>query len=98
MTLASLIQHADLFFALSGLGAAGVAARYWYRVSKVPTVPDWAKGDYPFEPVVKESSQDGWIAGLLEASKKTAHLNRWGAIWTGISILLSATSVVLAQF
>lgn len=92
------MRCASVVTALLGFAVAAVAAWYWYRLSKVEPIPTWARGKAPFEPVVHEMSQDGWIGALLEASKEAAHLNKWGAILTGISILLAAASAVLGTF
>lgn len=59
-----------------------VAAIYWYRSSKVPIVPVWPRGAFGLvEPGEREGSQDGWIAGMLQAGTRAAALNAKAALW-----------------
>ena len=90
------MKFASVALALLGLGCGGAAAWFWFCASKVAVIPIWARGDFPFEPVIAEQSQRGWISGLLQASTESARLNKIAAIWTGGSILLSATSTVFS--
>jgi len=88
------MKSISIILALLGLGAGGIAAWFWYCTSVVPTVPTWARGNEPFEPVIPELSQAGWIIGLLEAASEIARLNKLAALWTGGSILFSAASAI----
>jgi len=76
-----------------------VAAIYWYRSSKVPTVPVWPRGAFgPMEPVESEASQSGWIAGMLQAGTRAAELNAKAALWTAGSVLLAAAASIVSVF
>lgn len=74
-----------------------VAAAYWYRSSKVPTDPIWPGGPLGLvEPGEREESQDGWIAGMLQASQRAADLNAKAALWTAASVLLAAAASIVS--
>ena len=74
-----------------------VAAIYWYQSSKVPVDPMWPQGAVGLvEPGVREESQDGWIAGMLQASARAAELNAKAALWTAGSVLLGAAASILS--
>lgn len=88
------MKYASVALALLGLGCGGTAAWFWYCASKIAVSPMWSRGESPFEPVIPELSQGGWISGLLEASAESARLNKIAALWTGGSILISAASTL----
>jgi len=74
-----------------------VAATYWYRSSKVPIDPIWPQGAFGLvEPGEREGSQEGWIAGMLQASARVAELNAKAALWTAGSVLLAAASGIVS--
>ena len=89
------VEFIELGLKIIAVGAGGVAAWFWYCASKVIPTPTWARGDMPFEPVIPELAQDGWIVGLLEAASESARLNKIAALWTAASVLLSALSIAL---
>jgi hypothetical protein len=49
----------------------------------------------PIEPVIPEEAQGGWIVGLLEAASESSRLNKFAALWTATSVLLSALFTAL---
>ncbi len=74
-----------------------IAAIYWYLSSRVPIDPIWPQGASGLvEPGEREDSQEGWIAGLLEASTRAAELNAKAALWTAGSVLLAAASSIVS--
>jgi len=74
-----------------------IAAIYWYRSSKVPIDPIWPEGAFGLvEPGEREDSQEGWIAGMLQASARAAELNAKAALWTAGSVLLAAASSIVS--
>jgi hypothetical protein len=74
-----------------------VAAIFWYRSSKVQANPIWPEGAFGLvEPGEQAASQDGWIAGMLQASSRAAKLNAKAALWTGGSVLLAAAASILS--
>lgn len=85
---------AVIVLAIVTLGAALIGAWYWWQSSKIVIVPTW--GD--IEPGDELSSQMGWIAGSLEASRQTASLNKVAAIWTGFAAILGAITTVTGLF
>jgi len=77
--------------------AGVVAAIYWYRSSKVPIYPIWPQGAFGLaEPGEREDSQEGWIAGMLQASARAAGLNAKAALWTAGSVLLAAAASIVS--
>ena len=79
-------------------GITGViAAIYWYRSSKVPIDPIWPEGAFGLvEPGEHDSSQDGWIAGMMRSNAIAAGLNAKAALWTAGSVLLAAAASIFS--
>ncbi len=79
-------------------GITGViAATYWYRSSRVPIDPIWPEGAFGLvEPGEHDASQDGWIAGMLQANTRVAELNAKAALWTAGSVLLAAAASIVS--
>ena len=85
-----------LLSCVCGLGAAF----FWYRSSQIPVMPTWMTGDRPDplnEPVIKSLSQDGWIAGTVQAVQESARWNKLGAGWSAAAVLLTALSSLTAS-
>jgi hypothetical protein len=61
------MKCAVITLAMGTLGVALIGAWYWWRSSRVITVPTW--GD--IEPGDELLSQMGWIAGSLEAARQS---------------------------
>jgi hypothetical protein len=85
-------------FALAVMSAVlGLAsAWYWWRTSKVETIPTWARYG-GMEPVVQGLSAGGWIVGLLQAGQISAELNR-KAVLTGAAVALGVIANVLSMW
>lgn len=79
-------------------GITGViAACYWYRSSQVPIDPMWPDGPIGLvEPGETEASQNGWIAGMLQANTRVAELNAKAALWTAGTVLLAAAASIFS--
>ena len=79
-------------------GITGViAAIYWYQSSRVPIDPIWPDGPVGLmEPGEHDASQDGWVAGMMQASTRAAQLNAKAALWTAGSVLLAAAASILS--
>ncbi len=77
-------------FAIAALGTGLMAARYWYKSSKIDVHSGW-----PVEPGDTMLAQIGWIAGIMENITKAAELNKLAAVWTAASVLLSAASAIV---
>jgi len=98
----------SIAFAIVALVTGLLAARYWYRSSKVPFHPDrgpqWGlpgTGE-PIEPVDPAmKALDVGIANMkdledaIETAKKTAGLNKIAALLTAISVAASGASAIL---
>lgn len=80
-----ILKSVAIVLALLGLGAAIIAARYWWKASRV-TIPETAASitDVP----------ELYIMGTQVAFNESARLNQVAAIWTGIAALLSSAASV----
>lgn len=83
-----------LAVAIAGFAAGLVAAFYWYRASRVNFVPFW-EANGGVEPVDPLQSAEHWVVALMKTGRKSGKLNRIAAVWTALSVLLSAISAVL---
>jgi hypothetical protein len=83
------VKTAILILTWLSLVAGLVAARYWYRASKVFVVPMYATAG-GIEPVDPVQSGASWTGGILLTVEKTGRLNKIGALWTAASIGLGA--------
>ncbi len=90
MKILAIVGWLTLFPAFTGV----YAARLWYLSSKLYVRPIWEKCG-GIEPGVPSASNSGWIAGILEASSESAELNRRAALWTAVSVGLSAAVTVI---
>ncbi|MDN7932041.1 hypothetical protein QZM52_12195 [Burkholderia metallica] len=90
MKMLAIVGWLTLFPAFTGV----YAARLWYLSSKLHVKPTWEK--YAgFEPGVSSASTSGWIAGIIDANRESAELNRRAALWTATSVGLSAVVTVI---
>jgi hypothetical protein len=100
--LHSPLTCVSLGLAVTGLVVGLLAARYWYRSSKIEVDPGWAIGDpndeadalRPIEPVESSQANADWIVAVLKASTKSSDLNREAAILTAWAVVLSGLSAV----
>lgn len=84
----------EILLAVAGFVVGLAAALYWWKASRIDAAPVW--GDR--EPVDPMQSQAGWIAGMLSASSEAARLNQWAALLSGVAVLLSTGSSLVALF
>jgi hypothetical protein len=91
------MKYAVAALAIATLVTAVVGAVYWFKSSKVTAVPAWAQMGLS-EPGDAEASQMGWLAAMLEASIKSAALNKPAAVWTGAAALLGAATTLASLF
>ena len=84
------IRTIEIFVFACSFGAGIIGAIYWFRSAKVKAV-DTIGQLYTGRPVDPEKA----AVGILDALDKAARLNMWAAIWTAISILLSAISTAI---
>jgi hypothetical protein len=87
------MKYLALAFALAALLTGLKAAIDWYKSSRLVPEPGW-----PIEPGDSILAHIGWISGILETGRKSSALNRTAAIWTAVSVLLSALSSVVGAF
>jgi hypothetical protein len=83
--------------AILGAVAGLIAAIYWYLASKTPVKADW---DYDPKLKPKNMVEDAWgLANALErAFMISSSRNVTAAIWTAISMGLSAISVIISKW
>lgn len=84
---------ATWLLAIATMVSALRSAWYWYRSSQISAVPDWVEvgREEPKDPL---QFQLGWMNALMKASEDSAFLNRWGAIWTAVTVLLGAAATL----
>ena len=83
MTLLKLLAIA---LAVLGLGAAIIAARYWWKASRVSILQTAASiSDVP----------EQYILSTQVAFNKSSRLNSYAAIWTGLAAMLGSAASVL---
>ncbi|WP_217568776.1 hypothetical protein [Mesorhizobium sp. GbtcB19] len=77
----------DASFVLAVVAAATglFAAWKWYKASKVEITPLWQQLGVIEPP---GGDPNGWVIGILQASQKSAELNKTAAAWTAISVCL----------
>jgi hypothetical protein len=75
--------------AIAALITGLLAAWKWYTASWVQPKPNWRTE--PVEPVL---SNMGWTGATLEAFEKAGQLNAKAALWTAVSVVLSALSAL----
>jgi hypothetical protein len=83
----TLKTAAALAMALQTLAAGLTSAHFWLKSSRVPVIPTYLKYGQ-IEPV--GGSQMDWIVGQLEANAITGPLNARAAIWSAVTVILSA--------
>jgi hypothetical protein len=67
-------------------GAGGFYVAWLWRKSASSGVrPSWT-----VEPADPSASASGWVGGLLSATQESAAPNRRAALWTAISVALTA--------
>jgi len=89
----------SILLALAAFGAGVTAAWYWYLSAKVDPKTGW-------DPPVGDATKDSqvllenlnaiavWIFAIKDALEEASRLNRNAAIWTAISVLLSALAAL----
>jgi hypothetical protein len=84
-----------LVAAIASFVAGLIAAFYWYRASQVNFVPFEEAGG-----VVRRLSPlndpEHWIVAIDKTLQKSGKRNRIAAIWTAVSLLLTALAAVLS--
>lgn len=91
------MKIAEITLAILAFVTGLVAAGYWYRASKVTADPGWDPNGLA-EPGVHSAAQDAWIAAMLQSASESARLNKIAALWTAVSIFLTAISAIAAAF
>ena len=77
-----------LLFAIGTLVTGFTAAWYWYQSSKIPIESTHADAR------TIEMATLGIAAGTLQTLQKVAALNKKAALWTAVSVLLGADTVI----
>ena len=88
-----------LVLTLAVLSAAAglIAARYWWKASKVFVIPMWEQGGR-MEPVDPQQASTQWIVALSQSFLKGGGLNKIAAGWTAAAVALSAVSAVISAW
>lgn len=84
-----------LVVAIAGFVAGLIAAFYWYRASQVNFVP-FEKVGGVIRRLNPLDDPQHWIIAIDKTLQKSGKRNRIAAIWTAVSLLLSALAAVLS--
>jgi hypothetical protein len=79
------LKYTAITLAILGLGAAIIAARYWWKASRV--------GIYESAASISDVPEQ-YILSIQVAFNESSRLNSLAAIWTGIAAVLSAAASV----
>ncbi len=77
-----------MVLALIAFSSGLMGAWFWYRSSKVVTIPLRVGRVDPSAP---DAAETGWISGLLVAGNEAARLNKIASLWTAASLLERAS-------
>jgi hypothetical protein len=83
--------------ALSSAAAGLIAAFHWYKASKIRVQPVW--DDHPeLAPNSMKMYLFGWVNALGAAFFWSSNKNAVAALWTALSVFLSAISVIMSKW
>lgn len=85
----------EVLLAICGCIAGLMSAWYWLKASSVSAEPIWSKYG-SVESGVHSLSQEGWIGGMLDATLKSARLNKIAARWTAATVALTAIGALVS--
>jgi len=85
------MKSASFVLAIIAAVTGLVAAWKWYRASQVEIIPLWQQLGV-IEPPGGDTN--GWVMGILQASQKSAELNKTAAIWTAVSVFFGCLSAL----
>jgi len=91
------MKVAEIAIAILAFVTGLVAARYWYRASKITADPGWGPNGLA-EPGVHSAAQDAWITAMLKSASESARLNKIAALWTAMAVALTGISSIAAAF
>jgi hypothetical protein len=89
----------NIVLSVATLIAAILSAYYWFKSATVEPYtaepPIASIGDAPGDHLLTTNVN---VDGIHFAMTNSARLNKWAAIWTGVSALLSATTAIVSAF
>jgi hypothetical protein len=101
------MKFTSVAFAIIALGTGLLAARYWYKSSKVPINPSRGPGwglpgtGAQIEPLLPEMKALDWglantkdIEDTIESVQRAAELSKTAGLWTAASVPSSAISAI----
>ncbi len=88
----------SLVLATAACATGLVAARLWRKSSQVKIDSGWRPPgtDGPIEPNGEGAHAIGWSAATVQAFNAVVDLNRKAALWTAVSVTLSALTAFYA--
>jgi hypothetical protein len=86
-----------LVAAIASFIAGLVAVRYWFRASQVSFEPfeEYRGVLRPLNPL---HDPEHWVGAINQTLRESGRRNRIAAIWTAVSVFLSALAAVLSAF
>lgn len=90
------MKIAEIALAMLASVAGLLAAWYWYKASRIQTVPKWNySGDASWAQAV---GQHRWTEDLIARTSESARLNKIAAQWTAVTVALAGISSIAAVF
>lgn len=90
------MKIAEIVIALLAFTAGLLAAWYWYKASRIQTVPKWSySGEASW---AQAFGQHRWTEELIARTSESARLNKIAALWTAVTVALAGISSIAAVF
>jgi hypothetical protein len=96
-----MLKIFSFIFSVTGFVFGLCAAYFWWKASEYSVSPAW-KLELPSD-VPSKSANDvvhnnimGWVTGVMSAFKKSGELNRRAAVWTAVTIGVTALASLLS--
>lgn len=88
------MKYLELLLAAAAFITGLLAAWYWYKASRIQTVPKWGySGEGHWAQVL---AQHYWTNDLRESAAESARLNKIAALWTAVAVALNAFAALIA--
>ena len=95
------LKIVSFIFSVAGFAFGLLAAYFWWKASEYSVSSPW-KLELPRD-VPSKSENDvvhnnmmGWVTGVMCAFKKSGDLNRRAAIWTAVTVGVTALASLLS--
>jgi hypothetical protein len=88
------VKYLELVLAAVAFITGLLAAWYWYKASRIQTVPKWGySGEGHWAQAL---GQHRWTEELITSTSESARLNKIAALWTAVAVMLNALAALIA--